>query len=110
MAGPAACPALSRLLGFRMPADRDDAACTGAGVRKPSMNETAGSGRRSCRGRYGDLRAADELVDGSRYPWVRWSVKKSGSAAMPSPATAAAARELVGVAKRPASAIGGHQG
>jgi hypothetical protein len=30
-----------------MPADRDDAACTGAGVRKPSMNETAGSGRRS---------------------------------------------------------------
>ena len=56
-----------------MPADRDDAACTVAGVRKPSMNETAGSGRRSCRGRYGDLRAADELADGSRHPWVRWS-------------------------------------
>jgi hypothetical protein len=37
-------------------------------VRKPSMNETAGSGRRSCRGRYGDLRAADELADGSRHP------------------------------------------
>jgi hypothetical protein len=48
--------------------DRDDAAYTGAGVRKPSMNETAGSGRRSCRGRYGDLRAADELADGSRPP------------------------------------------
>ena len=56
-----------------MPADRDDAAYTGAGVRKPSMNEIAGSSRRSCRGRYGDLRAADELADGSRYPWVRWS-------------------------------------
>jgi hypothetical protein len=28
-----------------MPADRGDAAYTGAGVRKPSMNETAGSGR-----------------------------------------------------------------
>ncbi len=27
-----------------MPADRSDAACTVAGVRKPSMNETAGSG------------------------------------------------------------------
>ncbi len=26
-----------------MPADRDDAACTVAGVRKPSMNETAGT-------------------------------------------------------------------
>ena len=49
-----------------MPAHGDDAACTGVGVRKPSMKETAGSGRRSCRGRYGDLRAADELGDGSR--------------------------------------------
>jgi hypothetical protein len=41
-----------------MPADRDDAACTVAGVRKRSMNETAGNGRRQCRGRYGDLGAA----------------------------------------------------
>ena len=45
-----------------MPADRDDAACTVAGVRKPSMNETAGGGRRWCPERYGDLRAA-ELCD-----------------------------------------------
>ena len=49
-----------------MPADRDDAACTVAGVRKPPMKETAGSGRRSCRGRYGDLRAA-EVRDGNRH-------------------------------------------
>ncbi len=44
-----------------MPADRSDAACTVAGVRKPSMNETAGSGRRWCRGRYGDLGAVRDL-------------------------------------------------
>lgn len=53
-----------------MPADRDIAAGTGAGVRKPSMNETAGSGRRLCRGRYGDLRAAVGVRDGRREPWV----------------------------------------
>jgi hypothetical protein len=29
-----------------MPADRSDAACTVAGVRKPSMKEPAGNGRR----------------------------------------------------------------
>jgi len=29
-----------------MPADRGDAACTVAGVRKPSMKEPAGNGRR----------------------------------------------------------------
>jgi hypothetical protein len=29
-----------------MPADRDDAACTVAGVRKPSMKEPEGNGRR----------------------------------------------------------------
>ena len=29
--------------GFRMPAHRDGAACTGAGVRKPPKNEVAGS-------------------------------------------------------------------
>jgi hypothetical protein len=49
-----------------MPAHRDDAACTGAGVRKPSMNETAGGGGRWGLGRYGDLRAVDELPDGNR--------------------------------------------
>ena len=38
----------------------------GAGVRKPPGKETAGSGRRWCRGRYGDLRAADEVRDGNR--------------------------------------------
>jgi hypothetical protein len=47
-----------------MPADRDAAACTVAGVRKPSMNETAGSGRRWCRGRYGDLAAVRDLSVG----------------------------------------------
>ena len=38
----------------------------GAGVRKPPRNETAGSGTRSCRGRYGDLSAAEEARDGNR--------------------------------------------
>ena len=47
-----------------MPADRDDAACTVAGVRKPSMNETAGSGRGWCRGRDGDLAAVRDLSAG----------------------------------------------
>ena len=49
-----------------MPAHDDDAACTVAGVRKPSKNETAGSGRRRCRGRYGDLRAAELRDDEQR--------------------------------------------
>jgi hypothetical protein len=47
-----------------MPADRDDVAGTVAGVRTPSMNETAGDGRRQCRGRYGDLGAAKPRDDG----------------------------------------------
>ena len=54
--------------GFRMPAD-DGWPRTprlGAGVRKPPRNETAGSGTRSCRGRYGDLSAAEEARDDSR--------------------------------------------
>jgi len=54
-----------------MPARDDDAACTVAGVRKPSMNETAGSDRRRCRGRYGDLRVA-ELGDDEHPRWVHW--------------------------------------
>jgi hypothetical protein len=42
-----------------MPADRSDAACTVAGVRKPTMKEPAGNGRRWRRERrgYGGLRA-----------------------------------------------------
>ena len=54
-----------------MPAHDDDAACTVAGVRKPSKNETAGSGRRRCRGRYGDLRAA-ELRDDEQRLMTQW--------------------------------------
>ena len=49
-----------------MPVDRDDAACTVAGVRKPSMNETAGGGRLWGLGRYGDLSAAGVVRDGNR--------------------------------------------
>ena len=47
-----------------MPADRRTVprAPTGAGVRKPPRKETAGSGRRSCSGRYGDLCAAERCV------------------------------------------------
>src|SRR5260370_32903379 len=40
------CSLLQRMRGFRMPADRSDAACTVAGVRKPSMKEPAGNCRR----------------------------------------------------------------
>jgi hypothetical protein len=48
-----------------MPADRCDAACTVAGVRKPSMKEPAGKGRRWRRERYGGLRAT-EVGEGNR--------------------------------------------
>jgi hypothetical protein len=49
-----------------MPADGDDAACTGAGVRKPSMKETAmGEGLR-CGLHYGDLSAAADAPEGRR--------------------------------------------
>jgi hypothetical protein len=52
--------------GLRMPAHDGGAACTGAGVRKPPMEETAGGGR-GCRGLgYGDLSAADEVSEWSR--------------------------------------------
>ena len=42
-----------------MPADRSDAACTVAGVRKPSMKEPAGNGRRWRRERRALWRFAD---------------------------------------------------
>jgi hypothetical protein len=48
-----------------MPADRSDAACTVAGVRKPSMKEPAGNGRRWSAERYGGLRTT-ELREGNR--------------------------------------------
>ena len=46
-----------------MPAHVDDAACTEAGVRKPSMKETAMGGRWRCGLRYGDLGAADDAAE-----------------------------------------------
>ena len=55
--------------GFRMPPDDGrgrEHRGRGAGVRKPPRNETAGSGTRSWRGRYGDLSAAEEARDGNR--------------------------------------------
>ena len=55
-----------------MPADRDDAACTVAGVRNPSMNETAmGEGWR-CGLHYGDLSAAAQAPEGRRSNAARW--------------------------------------
>jgi hypothetical protein len=50
-----------------MPADRSDAACAVAGVRKPSMKEPAGNGRRWRRDaeRYGGLRTT-EVREGDR--------------------------------------------
>ena len=44
--------------GFRMPAVRDAATGTRAGVRKPSMDETAGWARGRSGLHYGDLSAA----------------------------------------------------
>jgi hypothetical protein len=43
--------------GFRMTAHRDDAACTGAGVRKPSREGNRGKGCGGLEARYGDLSA-----------------------------------------------------
>jgi hypothetical protein len=50
-----------------MPADRSDAAYTVAGVRKPSMKEPAGNGRRwrASAERYGGLRTT-EVREGNR--------------------------------------------
>ena len=49
-----------------MPAHRDDAACTGAGVRKPSGKETAIGRGGWCGLHYGDLNAAAEAPEGRR--------------------------------------------
>jgi len=58
-----------------MPAHRDDAACTGAGVRKPSMKETAmGEGWR-CGLHYGDLSAAADVPEGRRSNAARWPTR-----------------------------------
>ena len=46
-----------------MPADRYDATCAEAGVRKPSLNETAMGERWRCGLRYGDLGAADDAPE-----------------------------------------------
>jgi len=50
-----------------MPADRSDAACTVAGVRKPSMKEPAGKvgGGAASAERYGGLRTT-EVREGNR--------------------------------------------
>ena len=52
--------------GFRMPAHDGGAARTGAGVRKPPREETAGRDTWAARRRYGDLSAADEACDWRR--------------------------------------------
>ena len=50
---------------------------TGAGVRKPPREETAGGGRGWCGVGYGDLNAADEVCEWSRgAPASRWTVKR----------------------------------
>ena len=60
--------------GFRMPADGQRGAlrCRWAGVRKAPKNETAGSGARSCRVRYGDLSTAEEVSDGNLHHGAHW--------------------------------------
>jgi hypothetical protein len=58
-----------------MPAHRDDAACTGAGVGKPSMKETAmGEGWR-CGLHYGDLSAAADAPEERRNDVGRWATR-----------------------------------
>ena len=49
-----------------MPAHGDDAACTGAGVRKPSMKETAMGEGWWCGLHYGNLNAAADAPEGRR--------------------------------------------
>jgi hypothetical protein len=76
-----------------MPADRDDAACTLAGVRKPSMNEPAGNGRRWRRERRALWRFAhDGVVWGQATPMSvladevaahDWSVAGTGICSKP---------------------------
>lgn len=55
-----------------MPAHGDDAACTGAGVRKPSMKETAMREGWRCGLHYGDLSAAADALEGRRSDAARW--------------------------------------
>src|SRR5450756_2322534 len=52
------------------------AARTGAGVRKPPREETAGGGRGWCGVDYGDLNAADEVGDWSWADPVSWPKRK----------------------------------
>ena len=58
-----------------MPAQGEEAACTGAGVRKPSKNETAmGEGWRGGL-HYGDLSAAVDAPEGRRSDAGRWPTR-----------------------------------
>jgi hypothetical protein len=58
-----------------MTAHRDDAACTGAGVRKPSMKETAMGEGWWCGLHYGDLCAAADAAEGRRIDAGRWPTR-----------------------------------
>ena len=58
-----------------MPAHGDDAACTGAGVRKPSMKETAMGEGRWCGLHYGNLNAAADAPEGRRSDAGRWPTR-----------------------------------
>jgi hypothetical protein len=57
-----------------MPAHGDDAACTGAGVRKPSMKETAMGEGWWCV-HYGNLNAAADAPEGRRSDAGRWPAR-----------------------------------
>ena len=59
-----------------MPADRDDAAYTGAGVRKPSMKETAMGEGWWCGLHYGNLNAAADAPEGRRSDAGRWPTRR----------------------------------
>ncbi len=58
-----------------MPAHGDDAACTGAGVRKPSMKETAMGEGWWCGLHYGNLNAAADAPEGRRSDAGRWPTR-----------------------------------
>ena len=58
-----------------MPAHGDDAACTGAGVRKPSMKETAMGEGWLCGLHYGNLNAAADAPEGRRSDAGRWPTR-----------------------------------
>jgi hypothetical protein len=57
-----------------MPAHGEDAACTGAGVRKPSMKETAMGEGWWCV-HYGNLNAAADAPEGRRSDAGRWPAR-----------------------------------